>query len=41
MGQNMAGVPKISLKDIVPGKKIFLRFAEVKYPNLPAYKENP
>ncbi|HJV78874.1 MAG TPA: family 78 glycoside hydrolase catalytic domain [Paludibacter sp.] len=40
MGQNMAGVPKINLKDIVPGKKIFLRFAEVKYPNLPAYKEN-
>lgn len=40
MGQNMAGVPKISLKDIKPGKRIILRFAEVKYPNLPAYKEN-
>jgi len=40
MGQNMAGVPKISLKDITPGKKLFLRFAEVKYPDLPAYKEN-
>ena len=40
MGQNMAGVPKISLKDIVPGKKITLRFAEVKYPDLQAYKEN-
>jgi len=40
MGQNMAGVPKISLKDMVPGKTIFLRFAEVKYPNLPACKEN-
>jgi len=40
MGQNMAGVPKISLKNIVPGTKIFLRFAEVKYPDLPAYKEN-
>ncbi|MCK9208368.1 MAG: glycoside hydrolase family 78 protein [Salinivirgaceae bacterium] len=40
MGQNMAGVPKISLKDLIPGKRIILRFAEVKYPDLPAYKEN-
>ena len=40
MGQNMAGVPKISLKGFVPGKKIILRFAEVKYPNLPEYEEN-
>ncbi|WP_243350235.1 alpha-L-rhamnosidase [Parabacteroides sp. FAFU027] len=40
MGQNMAGVPHISLKNMAPGKKIFLRFAEVKYPDLPAYKEN-
>lgn len=40
MGQNMAGIPKISLKDITPGKRIILRFAEVKYPDLPEYKEN-
>jgi alpha-L-rhamnosidase len=40
MGQNMAGVPRISLQGMVPGKKIVLRFAEVKYPDLPAYKEN-
>ena len=40
MGQNMAGVPKISLSDIKAGKKILLRFAEVKYPDLPAYKKN-
>lgn len=40
MGQNMAGTPKISLKDIKPNKTITLRFAEVKYPNLPEYKEN-
>jgi alpha-L-rhamnosidase len=40
MGQNMAGVPEINLKDLSPGKKIILRFAEVKYPDLPAYKEN-
>lgn len=40
MGQNMVGVPKIYLKDIEPGKNIVMRFAEVKYPNLPAYTEN-
>jgi alpha-L-rhamnosidase len=40
MGQNMAGVPRISLQGMEPGKKIVLRFAEVKYPDLPAYKEN-
>jgi len=40
MGQNMAGVPQISLKKQVPGKTILLRFAEVKYPDLPAYEEN-
>jgi alpha-L-rhamnosidase len=40
MGQNIAGVPKISLQGMQPGKTITLRFAEVKYPDLPAYKEN-
>ncbi len=40
MGQNMVGVPNISLSGMVPGKKIVLRFAEVKYPNLPEYKEH-
>jgi alpha-L-rhamnosidase len=40
MGQNMAGVPNISLQGMEPGKKIYLRFAEVKYPDLPQYKEN-
>lgn len=40
MGQNMAGVPKINLQGMEPGKKIMLRFAEVVYPDLPAYKEN-
>lgn len=40
MGQNMAGVPKVSLSGIEPGKKIYLRFAEVTYPDLPEYKEN-
>jgi alpha-L-rhamnosidase len=40
MGQNMAGVPKIRLKGMKPGQPILLRFAEVTYPDLPAYKEN-
>lgn len=40
MGQNMAGVPRIELNGAEPGSKIFLRFAEVKYPDLPEYKGN-
>lgn len=40
MGQNMVGVPRISLKGIRPGTKINLRFAEVKYPDLPEYAAN-
>ena len=40
MGQNMAGVPKIILSGMKPGTKINLRFAEVKYPDLPEYAGN-
>lgn len=40
MGQNIAGVPKINFSDLQKGQKIVLRFAEVKYPNLPEYKGN-
>lgn len=40
MGQNMAGVPRISLSGMQPGTKVYLRFAEVTYPDLPEYKEN-
>ncbi|SBV97371.1 alpha-L-rhamnosidase [uncultured Dysgonomonas sp.] len=40
MGQNMAGVPQIKLKGMGAGKRITLRFAEVKYPDLPEYKDN-
>ncbi|RZK53652.1 MAG: alpha-L-rhamnosidase [Pedobacter sp.] len=40
MGQNMAGVPNISLNGLLPGSKIVLRFAEVKYPAMEAYKDN-
>lgn len=40
MGQNMVGVPQILIKNGQKGQAITLRFAEVKYPNLPAYKGN-
>lgn len=40
MGQNMVGVPKIKLSGMKPGTRICLRFAEVKYPDLPEYKDN-
>ncbi|WP_071145210.1 alpha-L-rhamnosidase [Bacteroides ihuae] len=40
MGQNMVGIPKISLSGMKPGTKINLRFAEVKYPDLPEYAGN-
>ena len=40
MGQNMVGVPHISLRGEQPGTKITLRFAEEKYPDLPEYKDN-
>jgi len=37
MGQNMVGVPKIALPHGHQGDTVILRFAEVKYPDLPAY----
>ena len=40
MGQNMVGVPQISLRGEEPGTKITLRFAEEKYPDLPEFKDN-
>lgn len=40
MGQNMVGIPRICLTGINPGTKINLRFAEVKYSDLPEYKGN-
>jgi alpha-L-rhamnosidase len=40
MGQNMAGVPRITLKGEQPGNEIKLRFAEVKYPDLPESGNN-
>ena len=40
MGQNMVGIPRISLSGMKPGTEIALRFAEVKYPDLPEYEGN-
>lgn len=40
MGQNIAGVPRISLSEQEPGNRITLRFAEVTYPDLPEFREN-
>ena len=40
MGQNMVGVPQIQIKNGKKGQVITLRYAEVKYPNLPDYKGN-
>lgn len=40
MGQNMVGVPEITLKGMKAGQEINLRYAEVKYPDLPRYAGN-
>jgi len=40
MGQNMVGVPRITLSGETAGKEIKLRFAEVTYPDLPEFREN-
>lgn len=40
MGQNMVGVPRITIKDGVAGKKITLRYAEIKYPDKEEYGDN-
>jgi alpha-L-rhamnosidase len=40
MGQNMVGVPQILFPKTTKGQQITLRYAEVKYPNLPEYQNN-
>ncbi len=40
MGQNMVGVPKISIKNGEKGQTIRMRFAEVRYPDLDQYAGN-
>jgi alpha-L-rhamnosidase len=37
MGQNMAGIPKITLTGLHKGQRLTFRYAEVLYPDLPAY----
>lgn len=37
MGQNMVGVPSIRMDGLWPGTCVTLRYAEVKYPDLPEY----
>lgn len=40
LGQNVAGVPSIRLNGLMPGTKVTLRYSEVKYPDMPEYKDN-
>lgn len=40
MGQNMAGIPSITFRNLHSGTEIKMRFAEVTYPDMPAYKDN-
>lgn len=35
LGQNITGVPRITLRNSLPGRRITLRFSEMLYPNLP------
>lgn len=40
LGQNMAGVPLVKFRGLKPGQAVRIRTAEVKYPDLPGYKDN-
>lgn len=40
MGQNMVGIPRITLDGVQPGSEVKLRFAEVKYPDLSEFDSN-
>ncbi|GGD69431.1 hypothetical protein GCM10011514_36930 [Emticicia aquatilis] len=40
MGQNMVGFPQIKIKNGKKGQVVNIRYAEIKYPNLPDYKGN-
>lgn len=40
MGQNMVGIPEINITQGEKGKKVTMRFAEVKYPDLPESGKN-
>lgn len=38
MGQNMVGFPRVELSDVDSGSEVLLRFAEVRYPDLPEHE---
>ena len=40
MGQNMAGVPRFTFASLLEGQQVTMRYAEVLYPDLPAYQGN-
>ena len=40
MGQNMVGVPSVSIQNGQKGQGVRMRFAEMRYPDLEEYKEN-
>lgn len=40
MGQNMAGIPSITLEGLKEGQQLRFRYAEVLYPDMPEYKGN-
>lgn len=40
MGQNMVGIPRITLEGLDPGTKITLRYGEMLYPDLPESGKN-
>jgi len=40
MGQNMAGIPSVTLRGLREGQQLRFRYAEVLYPELPEYKGN-
>lgn len=40
LGQNITGVPRITIRDGLPGRKITLRFSEMLYPELPESGRN-
>lgn len=40
LGQNMAGVPLLRFHGLKSGTEVKVRFAEIKYPDLPQYKEH-
>ena len=40
MGQNMAGFPRVTMRQLRKGQQVTFRYAEVLYPNLPEYEKH-